>query len=121
MTRIVVETNDGFVLEIYDDEDCEEWRLDVCQVVWMPIDGVGTGIDDENDGGVLEHHLVDGGGWKIVEGAGIDASEGDGSWLMLRWILDSTVFFICCIISSGLKDTLDPGCVDGGATGGRWF
>ena len=67
MTRIVVETNDGFVLEIYDDEDCEEWRLDVCQVVWMPIDGVGTGIDDENDGGVLEHHLVDGGGWKIVE------------------------------------------------------
>jgi hypothetical protein len=35
---------------------------------------------------------------------------------MLRWILDSTVFFICCIISSGLKDTLDPGCVDGGAT-----
>ena len=67
LTRIVVETNDGFVLEIYDDEDCEEWRLDVCQVVWMPIDGVGTGIDDENDGGVLEHHLVDGGGWKIVE------------------------------------------------------
>ena len=37
---------------------------------------------------------------------------------MLRWMLDSTVFFICCIISSGLKDTLDPGCVDGGATGG---
>ena len=32
-------------------------------------------------------------------------------------ILDSTVFFICCIISSGLKDTLDPGCVDGGGTG----
>ena len=27
------------------------------------------------------------------------------------------MFFICCIISSGLKDTLDPGCVDGGATG----
>ena len=68
LTRIVVETNDGFVLEIYDDEDCEEWRLDVCQVVWMLIDGVGTGIDDENDGGVLKHHLVDGGGWKFAEG-----------------------------------------------------
>ena len=67
LTRIVVETNDGFVWEIYDDEDCEEWRLDVCQVVWMPIDGVGTGIDDENDGGVLKHHLVGGGGWKMVE------------------------------------------------------
>ena len=67
LTRIVVETNDGFVLEIYDVEDCEEWRLDVCQVVWMLIDGVGTGIDDENDGGVLKHHLVDGGGWKMVE------------------------------------------------------
>jgi len=67
LTRIVIETNDRFVLEIYDDEDCEEWRLDVCQVVWMPIDGVGTGIDDENDGGVLKHHLVDGGGWKMVE------------------------------------------------------
>ena len=36
---------------------------------------------------------------------------------MLRWILNSTVSFICCIISSGLKDTLDPGCVEGGATG----
>ena len=27
------------------------------------------------------------------------------------------MFFICCIVSSGLKDTLDPGCVDGGGTG----
>ena len=29
-------------------------------------------------------------------------------------MVDSTVCFICCIISSGLKET---GCVDGGATG----
>ena len=36
---------------------------------------------------------------------------------MLRWILDSTVFFICCIISPGLKDTLEPVRVDGGAAG----
>ena len=64
----MVETNDGFVLEIYDDEDCDEWRSDVCQVVWMQIDGVGTGIGDENGDGMLEHHLVDEGGWKIVEG-----------------------------------------------------
>ena len=34
------------------------------------------------------------------------------------FIVDSTVFFICCIIFSGLKDTLEPGCVDGGATEG---
>ena len=27
-------------------------------------------------------------------------------------MLDSTVFFICCIISSALKGTLDPGGVD---------
>ena len=27
-------------------------------------------------------------------------------------MLVSTVFFICCIISSALKDTLDPGGVD---------
>ena len=68
MTRIVVETNDEFVLEICDDEDCEEWRLDACQVVSMLIDGVGTRIDDENGDGVLELHLVDGSGWRIVEG-----------------------------------------------------
>ena len=48
---------------------------------------------------------------------GIGGCEGDGSWFMLRWILDSTVFFICCIISPGLKDTLEPVRVDGGATG----
>ena len=33
------------------------------------------------------------------------------------FIVDSTVCFICCIISSGFKDTLEPGCVDVGATG----
>ena len=60
MTRIVVETNDGFVLEIYDDEDCEEWRLDVCQVVWMPIDGVGTGIVVEIGDVMLGLHWVAG-------------------------------------------------------------
>ena len=56
---------------------------------------------------------------------GIGGCEGDGRWLVFRswvlstkaWILDSTVCFICCIISSGLKDALDPVCVDGGATG----
>jgi len=63
---------------------------------------------------MLEHHQVDGGGWKSVEG--LELVHG-GSWFMLRWILDSTVFFICCIISSGLKDALEPVCVDGGATG----
>ena len=60
------------------------------------------------------------GGWRWLEvrgGTGIGVSEGDGSWFMLRWILDSTVFFICCIISPGLKDTLEPVRVDGGATG----
>ena len=34
----------------------------------MLIDGVGTRIDDENGDGVLELHLVDGSGWRIVEG-----------------------------------------------------
>lgn len=32
--------------------------------------------------------------------------------------MDTTVSFICCIISSGLNDALEAGCVDGGATGG---
>ena len=57
--------------------------------------------------------------------AGVGGCGGDGSWLVLRscvlstkaWILDSTVCFTCRIISSGLKDELDPVCVDGGATG----
>ena len=41
------------------------------------------------------------------------------SWVLSTkaWILDSTVCFICCIISAGLKDELDPVCVDGGAAG----
>ena len=33
------------------------------------------------------------------------------------FMVDSTVFFICCIISSGLKDTLEAGWLDVGATG----
>jgi hypothetical protein len=33
------------------------------------------------------------------------------------FMVDSTVFFICCIISSGLKDTLEAGRLDVGATG----
>ena len=36
--------NDGFVVWICDDEDCEEWRPAVCQVSWIRIGGVGTGI-----------------------------------------------------------------------------
>ena len=41
------------------------------------------------------------------------------SWVLSTnaCILDSTVFFICCIISSALKDALGPGGVDLGATG----
>ena len=50
----------------------------------------------------------------------IGGCAGVGGWLMLRsWflstkacMLDSTVFFICCIISSALKDALGPGGVD---------
>ena len=42
------------------------------------------------------------------------------SWFFsaVSFIVDTTVFFICCIISSGLKDTLEPGWADGGATEG---
>ena len=36
--------NDGFVVWICDDEGCEEWRPAVCQVSWIRIGGVGTGI-----------------------------------------------------------------------------
>ena len=36
------------------------------------------------------------------------------SWVLSTnaCILDSTMFFICCIISSALKDALDAGGVD---------
>ena len=67
------------------------------------------------------------GGWLGMGGAiwtGGWAGAG-GCWFKLRsWvlstnacILDSTVFFICCIISSALKDALDAGGADWGATG----
>ena len=65
--RIVVETNDGFVLWIYDEEDCEGWRPDVCHVSWIQSDDVGIGIVDGNVDVMLEYHPVDGDGWKCVE------------------------------------------------------
>jgi len=42
--KIVDLMNDGFVVWICDDEGCEEWRPAVCQVSWIRIGGVGTGI-----------------------------------------------------------------------------
>ena len=53
--------NDGFVVWICDGEDCEEWRPVVCQVSWIQIDDVGTGIDGEIVD-VMGFHQVDGDG-----------------------------------------------------------
>ena len=60
--------NDGFVVWICDGEGCEEWRPVVCQVSWIQIDDVGTGIVGGIVDVMLEHHQVDGSGWKSVEG-----------------------------------------------------
>ena len=59
--KIVVVTNDWFVVWICDGEGCEEWRPVVCQVSWIQIDDVGTGIDGEIVD-VMGFHQVDGDG-----------------------------------------------------------
>ena len=54
--------NDGFVLWICDDVGSEEWRLVVCQVSLIRIDGVGTGIVVGIGDVMLDMHRVDGDG-----------------------------------------------------------
>ena len=58
----MVVTNDWFVVWICDGEGCEEWRPVVCQVSWIQIDDVGTGIVGEIIDVMLGLHQVDGGG-----------------------------------------------------------
>jgi hypothetical protein len=60
--KIEVVTNDGFVVWICDGEGCEEWRPVVCQVSWIQIDDVGTGIVGEIVDVMLGFHQVDGDG-----------------------------------------------------------
>ena len=100
--------------------------MDVC-----PVDGSQSGGDEiwSDDVRVdmkVEIQLVGEDGWELAEKLEVvecPMVEGDW-WCALgsspqrpSFIVDSTVCFICCIISSGLKDTLEPGCVDVGATG----
>ena len=60
--KIEVVTNDGFVVWICDGEGCEEWRPVVCQVSWIQIDDVGTGIVGGIVDVMLGFHQVDGDG-----------------------------------------------------------
>lgn len=46
--------SDGVFLAILDDEDSEEWRLDVCNVALMWNDGVGSEIDVRSDGWMVD-------------------------------------------------------------------
>jgi hypothetical protein len=75
--KIVVGMNDGLVLWICDDEGSEEWRLAVCQVSLIRIDGVGTGIVGGSGDVKLDMHRV---GWPMLCGkAGVGGCEDDGS------------------------------------------
>jgi hypothetical protein len=58
--RIEVVRSDGIFLWIFDDEGCEEWRLDVCHVALTWIGGVWTGIDVAIGGWILDVLQVDG-------------------------------------------------------------
>ena len=49
-------------VDLCDGEGCEEWRPVVCQVSWIQIDDVGTGIDGEIVDVILGLHQVDGDG-----------------------------------------------------------
>ena len=83
------------------------------------------GSENENDDKsvvvVVELHLMEEDDLEWVEMLGlvVELELEDGSCCALGscpqklsyWIRP-TVFFICCIISSALKDTLDPGGVD---------
>ena len=97
--------------------------MDVCQVL-NDADESENESDDGNVVVVVELHLMGEDGLELVERLElvvVQEVEDDfrRSWVLSTkaCMLDSTVCFICCIISSGLKDTLGPGCVDGGATG----
>ena len=108
-----------FVWAILLDVDFVEQRLDVCPVP-NDADGSENESDDRSVVVVVELHLMEEDDLEWVEMTGIGGRAGVGGWLMLRsWflstkacMLDSTVFFICCIISSALKDALGPGGVD---------
>ena len=116
--KSVDETNDVLVWRILAG-DRVGWRSDVGQVFWDQSDDGESESDGGNVGAVVGSHLVEGDGWEWVERlelVAVQVVEDDFCCALgscpQACILDSTVFFICCIISSALKDTLDPGGVD---------